>query len=292
MLAEVLFEARNALGEAPLWDERRGVLYWVDCLARELLRAAPSGPEIERWPLPGLPGCIVARRQGGLLIGYRNGLGRFDPDTGEPTALGVNGIDFARERLNDGKCDPEGRFWVGTMDRELRRPVAAVYCLQPGQQGDGLALERSAIDGLTLSNGLAWSPDGSSMYVCDSRPGAVLRYDYDMQTGTPAGRQLLVDYAGSLARPDGCAMDAEGGLWVAEFGAGRVSRYDARGRLDARVELPVSRPTSVTFGGDSMQTLFITSMREGTDVLREPLAGCVFAARPGVRGLPVGRCAD
>lgn len=292
MQAEVLFEARSALGEAPLWDERSGELYWVDCLSRELLRAAPAGSGIERWPLPGLPGCIVARREGGLLIGYRNGLGRFDPATGAQTKLDCSGIDFARERLNDGKCDPEGRFWVGTMDRELRRPVAAVYRLQPGLHGDGLALERSAIQGLTLSNGLAWSPDGSSMYVCDSRPGAVLRYDYDLHTGRPEGRQLLVDYAGGHARPDGCAMDAEGGLWVAEFGAGRVSRYDARGRLDARVELPVSRPTSVTFGGDSMQTLFITSMREGTDALREPLAGCVFAARPGVRGLPAGRCAD
>lgn len=283
--AEPVFGARNALGEAPLWDGELGALYWVDCLGRELLRAAPASRAIERWPLAGLPGCIVPCRDGTLLVAYRNGLGLFDPATGKEARLSVAGVDFARERLNDGKCDPCGRFWVGTMDRELRNPIAAVYRLKDGALKDGAELERSAISGLTLSNGIAWSPDGRAMYVCDSRPGAVLRYDYELQTGMPSGRRVLVDYAQGPGRPDGCATDVEGGLWVAEFGAGCVGRYDAEGRLERVVELPVSRPTSVAFGGEAMQTLFITTMREGTDASREPWAGCVFAVEPGVRGL-------
>lgn len=290
--AELAFEAGNALGEAPLWDGERGALYWVDCLARELLRAAPSGPAIERWPLAGQPGCIVPRHDGRLLIAYRNGLGLFDPGTGESTPLTVRGVDFARERFNDGKCDPLGRLWVGTMDRELRNPVAAVYLLKPGSDAGRAEVERSAIGGLTLSNGMAWSPDGRAMYVCDSRPGALLRFDYDPCAGMPSERRVLVDFADSPGRPDGCAMDAEGGLWVAEFNAGRVGRYDGQGRLEYVVELPVSRPTSVAFGGESMQTLYITSMREGTDPGREPLAGSVFAVELGVRGLAASRHLD
>lgn len=290
--AELVFEVGNALGEAPLWDGARGALYWVDCLARELLRATPTGRAIERWPLTGQPGCIVPRSDGRLLVAYRNGLGLFDPATGESSALTVCGVDFSRERFNDGKCDPRGRFWVGTMDRELRQPVAAVYRLEPGSDAGNAGFERSAISGLTLSNGIAWSPDGSTMYVCDSRPGALLRYDYDPGSAAPSGRRVLVDFAQGPGRPDGCAMDAEGGLWVAEFNAGRVGRYDERGRLDGIVELPVSRPTSVAFGGEAMQTLYITSMREGTDPAREPLAGCVFAVEPGVRGLAASQHAN
>jgi len=290
--AEPIFEAGNALGESPLWDGARGALYWVDCLARELLRATPTGRVIERWPLSGQPGCVVPRHDGRLLIAYRNGLGLFDPVTAELSSLTVSGVDFARERFNDGKCDPEGRFWVGTMDRELRNPVATVYRLKPGSDAGRAEFERSAIGGLTLSNGIAWSPDGRAMYVCDSRPGALLRFDYDPCAGKPSGRRVLVDFADSPGRPDGCAMDAEGGLWVAEFNAGRVGRYDVQGRLDVVIDLPVSRPTSVAFGGSALQTLFITSMREGTDPAREPLAGCVFAAEPGVRGLAASRYAD
>jgi sugar lactone lactonase YvrE len=171
------------------------------------------------------------------------------------------------------------------MDRELQNPVGAVYRLKDDSAKDGAEMERSTIDNLTLSNGIAWSPDGRAMYVCDSRPGAVLRYEYEPKTGLPSGRRVLIDYAQGPGRPDGCTTDIEGGLWVAEFGAGRVSRYDVEGRLERVVELPVSRPTSVAFGGETMQTLFITTMREGTDATSEALAGCVFVADPDVRGL-------
>lgn len=275
-----IIPAGNALGEGPQWHAAEQALYWVDCLGRELFRWREATGEVTRWPLAGAPGSFAFGADGRILIAYRNGLVFLDPATGATAPIAVDGVDFATERFNDGKCDTHGRFWVGTMDRELRRPVGSLYRI-----GSDLVVRRIDASFLTLSNGIAWSPDGKVMYLCDSRPGRILRYDFDPASGDVGNRQVFVDYTDRKGRPDGCAVDVEGGLWVAEFDGGQVVRYDPAGRCDRRIEMPVARPTSVAFGGASLDALFITSMRQGVDVAEQPAAGDVFVAYPGIGGI-------
>lgn len=275
-----LIPAGNTLGEGPQWHVAEQALYWIDCLGRELLRWRESTGEVTRWPLAGAPGSFVFGTDGRILIAYRNGLAFLDPETGATVPIAVDGVDFATERFNDGKCDAHGRFWVGTMDRELQRPLGSLYRIDPD-----LVVRRIDNSFLTLSNGIAWSPDGKVMYLCDSRPGRILRYDFDPDSGEVGNRQVFVDYSNRTGRPDGCAVDVEGGLWVADFDGSQVVRYDPAGRCDHRIEMPVARPTSVAFGGASLDALFITSMRHGVDLAEQPAAGNVFVAYPGIGGI-------
>ncbi len=274
---------RSLLGENPLWDETSGLLFSLDCMERKLFRHDVENGQYEEWPLRRVPGSVALRARGGLLMANRQGLAFFDAGTGRLDDIPTPGIDFSREVFNDGKCDSRGRFWTGTMHRDVTEPVGALYCL-----GTDLRLTRMA-DGITLSNGIAWSPDERTLYHCDSRPGLVWAYDYDIETGAVANRRVHVDFAGRAGRPDGCTVDAEGGLWVAEITAAHVVRFDPAGQEVMTLPLPVSKPTSVTFGGPDLRTLFITSMRYGLSaeaLAREPLAGAVLAVEPGVAGLP------
>lgn len=278
--AECLLQAGNELGECPVWNPEEGALYWVDCVRRELLRNVAGERDIKRWGLQRQPGSFAFCAASQLLLASRTGIGIFDLATGQESNIEAGQFDASKERFNDGKCDARGRFWTGTMDRTLSKPVGSLYCVD-----SDLRVGRVDAEFLTLSNGIAWSPDSSTMYLCDSRPGAVLRYDFDLDSGTVSGRRVFIDFAAQPGRPDGCTVDAEGGLWVAEIGAGRVARYDPSGRLERVVALPVSRPTSVAFGGDRLDTLYITSMVHGPTREQEPLAGALFVADAGVRGL-------
>jgi len=279
--ARFILDARNALGEGPLWHAGEQALYWLDCMSRELLRHVPGQEDVRRWALRGTPGSFAFCSDVKLLIAYRNGLAFLDPASGDETPVAAPGPDFSLERFNDGKCDSRGRFWVGTMDRELKTTVGSLYRIGPD-----LRPHRADLGAFTLSNGIAWSPDERVLYACDSRPGRILAYAFDAEGGTLGERRVFIDYAGRSGRPDGCTIDAEGGLWVAEYDGARVSRYDPDGRCQQMIPLPVPRPTSVTFGGPDLATLFITSMRHGVDTQAHPQAGGVFAVEPGVRGLP------
>lgn len=281
-----LLDVRNELGEGPVWNHAEGTLYWIDCIARELLRYDPSDAGVKTWSLDKQPGAFTFRRSGGILVVYRNGLAFLDLESGETTPLNTAPVDFAKERFNDGKCDRLGRFWTGTMDRGVASPVGSLYRIDTD-----LRISHSH-NAITLSNGIAWSPDARVMYHCDSRPGMVLRYDFDLESGTVGNRRPFIDYSDARGqgrgRPDGCTVDAEGCLWVAELGAGRVGRYDPDGKLVDVVTVPADRPTSVMFGGAQLDTLFITSMRYGVPPERlaeQPLCGAVFTVQPGVRGL-------
>ncbi|MBS0640632.1 MAG: SMP-30/gluconolactonase/LRE family protein, partial [Proteobacteria bacterium] len=196
--------------------------------------------------------------------------------------------DFMKDVFNDGKCDRRGRFWVGTMDRETTHPIGALYRIDPD-----LTVHRMA-DGITLSNGIAFSPDDRTLYHCDSEPGVVWAYDYDIESGSIANRRVLVDFAGRKGHPDGCTIDAEGGLWVAEIGAGQIVRFDAAGRETGLIAVPVTRPTSVIFGGADLRTMFVTSMQfalSDEEKAQQPLAGSVFSVNVGVAGIPEVRFA-
>ncbi|MCO5063926.1 MAG: SMP-30/gluconolactonase/LRE family protein [Rhizobiaceae bacterium] len=278
---EPLADVAAELGEGPLWSPAEGALYWFDLLGRVIFRTDATTGDTARLAISGMPTAIALRKGGGLLAALRNGFAFIDFNAGTETRL-PSPMDFSRERFNDGKCDRRGRFFVGSMDKTLAEPIGGLFRLDPDQSFTRLAT------GMTLSNGLAWSPDDRILYHCDSRPGYVYAYDYDIETGGVAGRKLHIDFTGTGIHPDGCTVDAEGCLWIAELGAWTVGRYDPAGKRIGGIELPTRRVTSVTFGGDDLGTLFITTMRNNltdTELGEQSHAGKVFVARPGVMGI-------
>ncbi|MFO1028737.1 MAG: SMP-30/gluconolactonase/LRE family protein [Acetobacteraceae bacterium] len=278
----------SILGENPLWDPETGRVWSIDCMSRTLFRHDPSGAAQDEFVLPRTPGSFAFRAGGGMLMAYRRGLAFIEPGTPMLVDIPSPEIDFMKDVFNDGKCDRRGRFWVGTMDRETKRPIGALYRIDPD-----LTVHRMA-DGITLSNGIAFSPDDRTLYHCDSEPGVVWAYDYDIESGSIANRRVLVDFAGRTGHPDGCTIDAEGGLWVAEIGAGQIVRFDAAGRETGLIAVPVTRPTSVIFGGADLRTMFVTSMQfalSDEEKAQQPLAGSVFSVNVGVAGIPEVRFA-
>ncbi len=286
MIRQVL-SSQSILGENPLWDDRDRCLLSVDCMGRKLFRHDFGRQDVSGYTLRRTPGSVALRAEGnGLLMANRQGLSLTDAHGAIIEEIETHGLDFAVEVFNDGKCDSHGRFWVGTMDRNVDAPVGGLYRV-------GTDRRVTRMDGdITLSNGIAWSPDGGTLYLCDSRPGRVWAYDFDAAAGEIAGRRLHIDFSDRPGRPDGCTVDAEGCLWVAEIGAGQVVRFDPDGKELSTIKTPISKPTSVTFGGTDLRTLFITSMRYGlteAELEREKLAGCVFAVELDVPGLPASR---
>lgn len=275
---------RAVLGEGPLWDAGLARLFWVDADQKKLFRLDPATEQVVTFDLPHYPGCCAVRRGGGLLMAYRNRLVLLDDETKERRALDTPGVDFAVERFNDGICDRQGRFWIGTMDRKLKEPVGSLFRLDPD-----LRLHQMA-SGFVCSNGIAFSPDDRILYHTDTGAGRIDAYDFDAASGTISNRRLHIQFAGDQGRPDGCTIDAEGYLWVAAITAGRVVRVDPRGAIVDSIALPTKRPTSAMFGGADLRTLFITSMQHGLtpeQLAAEPQAGCLFAVT-----LPVGGLAE
>jgi sugar lactone lactonase YvrE len=271
------------VGEAPIWSAQEQALYWIDGHQRHLMRLHWPTQTAERRPLPYRPSCLALLPGGGLLVGYKKGIGTFDFTSGRAVALPAGGVDLDVVSFNDGACDAAGRLWIGTRHRDASEPVGALYRIGPG-----MAVRR-VVDGLIVSNGIAFSPDGRTLYLTDSRPGRIDAYEFDPTTGTLGARRHLLDYAGKGCRPDGCTVDAEGFLWVAEIDGGRVARYDPNGVLERTIDLPVRKPSSVAFGGPDLAVLFITTISYGLDDAQraaQPWAGRLLAVDAGCRGLP------
>ncbi len=285
---ECLVDCKNEIGEGPVWNVEEQALYWVDCPGRVLQRWTPAARAMETFALTKMPGSYAFRRNaGGIVMAFRNALGFVDFAAGREQYVDAPVVEFAKERFNDGKCDRAGRFWTGTMDREGKNPVGSLYRVDPDMTVTKMDT------GITASNGIAWSPDNATMYYCDSRAG-VYAYDYDLGTGAIANRRMHLDLIPQGSHPDGCTVDAEGFLWVAEPGSSCVRRYDPKGRREREVRLPVTRPASCMFGGDDLSTLFITTLRyrlSPEELADQPLAGGLFKAEPGVKGLPEPRFA-
>lgn len=280
----VVGDYRAVIGEGPLWSPRASALYWVDTVQKKILRYRPDERRTELRDLVYRPSCIALTHDQRLLVAFKKGLALFDFDTGATEPLALAGMSFDDAIFNDGACDAAGRLWIGTMDRKAAEPTGALYCVTSA------LLPRRVASGFTVSNGIAWSPDGRTMYHADSRPGRVYAYDYDAGAGAISNRRVLIDYAGSGRRPDGCTVDAEGGLWIAEIDGSRVARFAPSGELDREITLPVRKPTSVMFGGLELSTLYVTSMSYGINEHElahgQSAAGMLIEIEAGVNGLP------
>jgi sugar lactone lactonase YvrE len=298
MREEVLFDARplpvppSLLGESPFWHPAEAALYWCDIPGRRLNRFHPASGTHQWWDLDTEPGCAAPLLGGGLLLAMRDGLWRFDPRNGRRHRVAEPPYDPKVERFNDGKADPQGRFWVGTIYEPRDAARAALYRWSDGQ------LERVAGDA-TVSNGLAWSPDGRTMYWSDTKTHRIDALDFDPADGTLSRRrpfaqfearqpgQPLQSYGG---RPDGAAVDSEGGYWSAMFEGQRLLRFSPDGQVLREVPLPVRCATMACFGDADLKTLYITTAREKRppeELAAQPWAGCVLRMRVDVVGLPV-----
>lgn len=282
---ELVADARATLGEGPAWDAVRGLVWWVDISGRCVHRFDPRDGSDAAIEVGSPVGMVALRRDGTLLLALADGLATLDPDAAEPhpeplLALGRPGDGL---RCNDGKPDPEGRLWLGRLAMDLAPGAGTLLRIDPGLD------VTTRMTGLTIPNGLGWSPDGRTMYYVDSAWGEVRAYPCDPETGLMGDGRRLARLAGDGIVPDGLTVDAEGHLWVALWGGGRVVRVAPDGAIVDRVDLPITRVTSCAFGGDDLGDLYITTAREGAsdaDLAREPLAGGLFRWRPGVRGLP------
>lgn len=276
MRAEQITDPVAYHGEGPVWSERwSGGLRWVDMLAGDILSFGPRGG-VNRRHVGSVAAVVRPRAGGGSVIGVERGFALEDAD-GTVTTLPELWAS-PEVRMNEGGCDPDGRFYCGSMAYDQTRGAASLYRLDVG--GD----VQVVLDEVTVSNGLEWSPDGSLAYYNDTDTHQVAVFDYDPERGL-SDRRVLVEMGDG--RPDGLTVDAEGGVWVALAGGGAVHRYTSDGRLDGVVEVPTSKTTACTFGGQSLDQLFITTSQENVDVEAEPLAGALFVVDPGVRGLPV-----
>jgi sugar lactone lactonase YvrE len=263
-------------GEGPVWSDRWGGLRWVDMLAGDVLSLEADGT-VGRRHVADVAAALRPRRGGGAVVAVERGFALQEPD-GTVRRLEPVWTD-ASIRMNEGGCDPDGRFWCGSMAYDQRPGAAALYRLDP----DGTV--HRVLDGVTISNGLEWSPDGSLAYYADTATSRVDVFDYDTASGL-AGRRPFVQPDGA-GGPDGLTVDAQGGVWVALYGSGVVHRYRPDGVLDEVVELPTAQVTACTFGGADLDQLFITTSREGMGPGEDPVAGSLFRADVGVRGLPV-----
>ncbi len=262
-------------GEGPVWSAGWGGLRWVDMLAGDVLSLDADGT-VRRRSVGEVAAALRPRRGGGAVIAVERGFVLEDAD-GTLTALDPVWSDPG-VRMNEGGCDPDGRFYCGSMAYDQRPGAAALYRLDP----DGSV--RTALEGVTVSNGLDWSPDGTLAYYDDTATHRTDVLDHDPATGLGARRPFVRH--GDDESPDGLTVDAEGCVWVAFYGAGVVRRYRPDGRLDGVVEVPAAKVTACTFGGPDLGELFITTSREGLEPGDDPGAGSLFSVRPGVRGLP------
>lgn len=296
MSAELVLDARNATGESPVWRASEQALYWADIPRGVLHRWLAGKLQHTQWQLPQMLACMAAWNGDGRrwVAGLEDGIYEVTAEEGVETAQvrSLAAVQHALPgmRFNDGRCDRQGRFVAGTMfmDMAAAKAVGKVYRLGVGELAAGAATDLQ-LGPLITPNGLAFSPDGQTMYLSDSHPSmqTIWAFDYDMATGTPRNRRVFVDMRLLPGRPDGAAVDADGCYWICGNDAGLVHRFTPDGRLDRSLAVPVKKPTMCAFGGANLDVLYVTSIRpDGVDLAEQPLAGGVFALQPGVQGLP------
>ncbi len=281
---ETVLEAKNVLGEGPIWHPGEQALYWCDIMKPSFQRLDPASGDYREWAMPEEIGSMVFREKGGVVAALKSGFYFVDLASGKVEAAAKPEPSNGDNRFNDGKCDRRGRYWCGTISFDRSRSDGALYRLDP----DGSCHKME--EGVTVSNGIAWSPDNKVMYYADSPADKVYAYDFDLETGAIANRRVFISTADIEGFVDGATVDAEGFYWCAHIRAGEIARYDPDGKLERTIPLPVQHPTMCTFGGKELDTLYVTSGTQFVkpeDAAAQPLAGALLAIHDvGARGLP------
>jgi len=298
---EVAVREPDELGESPFWHPAEQCLYWVDIARKCVRRWNPSAGAPESWPLPQEPGCIAPAASGGLVLGLRDGIYRARGWGGALQPV-VRFQHADTTRFNDGKADTVGRFWAGNYYEPKDARKADLYAVdcRPDNGNGGKPLVQLKAHNATSANGLAWSPDGHTVYWADTAQHAVYAWDFEPAANVMRRHRVFRQFAprpagwqpgqgGYAGRPDGAAVDAEGHYWCAMFEGGRLLRLSPEGAVVADIAVPVRCPTMPCFGGADLRTLYLTSARHGRpaeELQALPDSGCVFAARVDVPGLP------
>ncbi len=273
------------VGESPVWRPEEQSLYWVDIQSKQIHRFNPSRGRNQTFDLPEIVTCIALRAAGGLVLTLKKHFATFDTATLRLERIGEVERNLPSNRFNDGECDPQGRFWAGTMDAvEWSAPAGNLYRLAADR-----TVTRMQHD-VICSNGIAWSPDGCKMYHTESFRHAIFVSDFDPETGAISNRRPFATLdSNSGGFPDGLTVDAAGFVWSNVVGLGQIRRYDPLGKIERVVQLPVPRATDCTFGGPDLKTLYVTSARETmteAQLAAAPLSGSLFAIDCDVQGLP------
>ena len=289
-VVEYVTGAGALLGECPVWDGDAGVLWWLDIEGRNIRRFDPAGGAEQVWPTPDKPGSMALCGDGRLLVAMRNGAGWLDPGDGSFTPWLDLEPGTAANRMNDGRCDPAGRFWVGSMaeDQTGGPTTGKLHRIDPDGSHTVLRGE------VGVSNGLAFSPEGDRMYFADSVRAVVWRYRYDPDDGSAGDPQVFSDWSGLPGVPDGAAVDETGCYWSSCAFGWSLARLTPDGEVDRVVEMPVEIPTMPAFGGADLDTIYVTSIGPGGGFPQapgQPLAGGIFAVDAGICGLPEPRFA-
>ncbi|MBT6829641.1 MAG: SMP-30/gluconolactonase/LRE family protein [Rhodospirillaceae bacterium] len=283
-------DCHNELGEGPVWCPVENVLYWLDIRGKSIWRHHPASGKTENWATPEQPGSMALRQNGkGLVVAWWNGFRFFDPDSGAIEVIHDHEQDNPNSRFNDGRCDRQGRFWAGTMDDTYAESCGSLYRLDADLQ---FSVHET---GITTSNSTAFSPDGRTLYYCDTPQNEIWAYDMDAESGHISNKRVFASTEHLKGEPDGSTVDAEGYLWNAMWDGACLVRWAPDGSFDRKIDLPVDNPTCPMFGGDNLDIIYVTSAREELSAaqLREkPLAGNVLAVREtGASGLPEPRFA-
>ena len=286
------------LGESPFWHPQDLHLYWVDIPGKKILRAKANGEALQVWEMPSEPGCIAPMQGGGLVIALRHGVFTARQWGGDLQHLVTLPYDTGTVRANDGKCDAQGRFWVGTIDETKAHDAAALFCIDARH---GAVQVKTMAEGALTGNGMGWSLDGRSAFWADTPRHLVHGWDYEPASNTLSAHRTHLEFEAKPSgwvpgdpsyqgRPDGAAVDSQGRYWLAMFEGARICCFSPEGQLLASYATPAQCPTMPCFGGDDLQTLFITTARHGRkddELARYPDSGCVFSMRVDVPGQPV-----
>lgn len=284
---KLVLDAKAELGEGALWDEQKQHLYWLDILNGEIHRYTPANKTDEVFSVGQHTSAIVLSDSGDVIVATKNGFARFDLETETLKFIVDPEKDKGNNRFNDGKADPAGRFWAGTMSYDVEAYAGALYCLET----DGTVSTKE--EDVTISNGIVWTADYQTMYYVDSAPNTITAFEYDKATGSISKGRIVVKVPDDMGSPDGMAIDTQGQLWVAHWGYGAVVCWCPKtGEKISEIAVPASQVTACAFGGEDFKTLYITTARTGLSDERleeEPLAGGLFCVQTEVTGLATYR---